>query len=156
MTDEANPPSADSSYSYMGVCRMSQLHRRIDVKFYPNSQLPFAQLYFTGNAYFNRSMRLYAKLAGYSLSDHGLCKTKRKKVGGKWYTTTKQASLPARTEKDVFGLLGLRYVSPSDRNAYDAVAEARMEEPEEVGEEELSQGSAMEDFVRGLKSSEDL
>ena len=40
---------------------------------YPWPQYPFALLYFTGSAYFNRSMRLYAKRAhSMCLSDHGL------------------------------------------------------------------------------------
>ncbi|GMH48892.1 hypothetical protein TrLO_g14411 [Triparma laevis f. longispina] len=139
---EAEAPIAHLTYSYMGVIKIGKHHRRIDIKFYPWEQKPFAQLYFTGNAYFNRSMRLYAKMIGYSLSDHGLCKTSRKKIEGKWYVTAKQASLVAKTEKDVFGLLGLKWVEPQDRNAYDAVAEAKMEEPDEVGEEELSQGGS--------------
>lgn len=36
------------------------INRRIDIKVYPKSQFPFAILYFTGSAYFNRSMRLFA------------------------------------------------------------------------------------------------
>jgi DNA polymerase/3'-5' exonuclease PolX len=51
-----------SKDTYMGVCRVSEqhLHRRIDIKIYPASQLPFALLYFTGSQYFNLSMRSYA------------------------------------------------------------------------------------------------
>ena len=135
-------------------------HRRIDIKFYPRVSLPFAQLYFTGNAYFNRSMRLYAKQAGYSLSDHGLCKTRRKKVGKTWHITAKSKSLPAKDEREVFELLGLRWVEPKDRNGYDAVAEQKMGEAgDEVGMEELSQsqgshGSGVE-WVMGFASQDD-
>ncbi|GMI09733.1 hypothetical protein TrVE_jg2930 [Triparma verrucosa] len=156
---EAEAPTAHLTYSYMGIAKLGKHHRRIDIKFYPYNQKPFAQLYFTGNAYFNRSMRLYAKMVGYSLSDHGLCKTSRKKISGKWYVTAKQASLVAKTEKDVFDLLGLKWVEPADRNAYDAVAEAKMEEPDEVEDEELSQlsqpGSVFSDdqsFVEKIES----
>ena len=49
--------------SYMGVARSPQKqgkHRRIDIKFYPWRERAFASLYFTGNGFFNRSMRLWA------------------------------------------------------------------------------------------------
>jgi hypothetical protein len=59
--------------SYMGVCKLPNqakaIHRRIDIKIYPHELLPFAMLYFTGSDHFNRSMRLYAKKRGFSLSD---------------------------------------------------------------------------------------
>ena len=72
--DEFNKPPGGQTY--MGICWKDNLHRRVDIKWYPYDQLPFAQLYFTGSAYFNRSMRLYAKTIGFSLSDHGLQPTK--------------------------------------------------------------------------------
>lgn len=37
-----------------------------------NKRYGYALLYFTGNAHFNRSMRLWARKKGYSLSDHSL------------------------------------------------------------------------------------
>ena len=49
--------------SYMGVIRSPKVlgkRRRIDIKFYPWRERIFASLYFTGNGYFNRSMRLWA------------------------------------------------------------------------------------------------
>lgn len=49
--------------SYMGVFRSPKIEgkqRRIDIKFYPWRERVFASLYFTGNGYFNRSMRLWA------------------------------------------------------------------------------------------------
>merc|ERR1712046_309292 len=60
---------------YMGMCCLQPgitPHRRIDIKVYPLEQKAFATLYFTGSDHFNRSMRQFAKLAGRSLSDHGL------------------------------------------------------------------------------------
>ena len=68
----------------MGVCRLpgaGRLHRRIDMKAYPGVQGPFALLYFTGDAYFNRSMRAFAKKAGLTLSDAGLAICERRRIG---------------------------------------------------------------------------
>ena len=39
------------------------LHRRLDIKVYPWSQNAFALFYFTGNDYFNRSVRWYVHSA---------------------------------------------------------------------------------------------
>lgn len=49
--------------SYMGVFKSPKIKgkgRRVDIKFFPWSERIFATLYFTGNGYFNRSMRLWA------------------------------------------------------------------------------------------------
>jgi DNA polymerase/3'-5' exonuclease PolX len=44
----------------MGVCRVLEKNRRIDIKVYPREQYGTAILYFTGSDYFNRSMRYLA------------------------------------------------------------------------------------------------
>ena len=54
------------------LCRVDEKVRRIDLKVYPPDLMPYALLYFTGSAHFNRSMRYYAKRWGWSLSDKGL------------------------------------------------------------------------------------
>lgn len=62
----------------MGVCVFEEkLHHRIDIKYYHIQQFAFATLYFTGSDMFNRSMRLFARKKGYSLSDHGLSVVER-------------------------------------------------------------------------------
>ena len=53
------------------------VHHRIDIKYYPLDQYAYATLYFTGSDMFNRSMRLYARKLGYSLSDRGMCPVDR-------------------------------------------------------------------------------
>jgi DNA polymerase lambda len=56
----------------MGVCQyQEEIHHRIDIKYYPINEYPYALLYFTGSDMFNRSMRLYASKLGIQLSDHG-------------------------------------------------------------------------------------
>ena len=66
--------SHSGAQTFFGICKLaeSEVHRRLDIKIYPRSQLAFAMLYFTGSAHFNRSMRLFASKKGYSLSDEGL------------------------------------------------------------------------------------
>jgi len=67
--------------TYFGVCRLcpDKPHRRIDIKVYPETERPFALLAFTGSGHFNRSMRLYARRAGYTLSDHNIRPAKHAK-----------------------------------------------------------------------------
>jgi len=55
--------------SYMGVFQSPTITgkgRRVDIKFFPWRERIFATLYFTGNGFFNRSMRLWsARRYGY-------------------------------------------------------------------------------------------
>jgi len=75
-----NRSNSGPTASYMGVCRLhydenstgtrrEYRHRRIDLKSYPRSYVPFALLYFTGSAHFNRSMRLFCRQKNMTLSD---------------------------------------------------------------------------------------
>ncbi|EGR33773.1 DNA-directed polymerase lambda, putative, partial [Ichthyophthirius multifiliis] len=117
LTDDLALPknSRQGVENYMGVCQLSsdQLHRRIDIKYYPNFIYGFALIYFTGSDYFNRSMRLFARKKGFSLSDNGLfpvqrCPNKVKVVSGE--------TICCYTEKDVFDALHLKYQEPKMRN----------------------------------------
>ncbi|KAM5322341.1 DNA polymerase lambda isoform 2-T5 [Glossophaga mutica] len=102
---------------YLGVCRLpgpGRRHRRLDIIVVPYSEFACALLYFTGSAYFNRSMRALAKTKGMSLSEHALSTavvrdTRGLKVGS-------GRVLPTPTEKDVFRLLGLPYREPAERD----------------------------------------
>ena len=118
--------------TYMGVCRLrsehvithnddsttvvSGIHRRIDIKYYHRSSLPFALLYFTGSDHFNRSMRYYAKkCCSLSLTDTRLVEdTGRRdaddrKIG---------REVPCDSEREIFAALGLVYRDPEQRNCY--------------------------------------
>ena len=138
-----------SSQMYMGICivpTMGNIARRIDIKWYPREQKAFAEIYFTGNSHFNRSMRLYAKVLGFSLSDHGLHKSARTKIDGKTVVLAKGKSLVAETEADVFKLLGLEFRGHLERNCYDAVASAKMDGldfDEEDDDEQVVDGVAI-------------
>ena len=62
--------------SYMGVFHSPKVKgkgRRVDIKIFPWRERIFATMYFTGNGFFNRSMRLWsARKYGY-VSPHLLC-----------------------------------------------------------------------------------
>ena len=94
-------------------------HRRIDIKFYPFRERGTASLYFTGNGWFNRAMRWYAKAEkGMKLDDRGLFT--QTALEEKKYTT-KAKRLKATSEKQIFDILGLVYKEPNERDSFDAV-----------------------------------
>jgi len=97
----------DSNYQvFMGICKLNSnsLHRRLDIKVYEKSFYPFAILYFTGSAYFNRSLRLFAKKKGYHLSDKELSNR---------FTGVK---IQCNSEEDIFKALDLKYKTPEERD----------------------------------------
>jgi DNA polymerase lambda len=87
-------------------------HRRIDIKIYPKSEFGYAVLYFTGSDYFNRSMRLFARKKGFSLSDRGLFPAFRVKNQKVW----EGQNIPCYTEEEVFKVLGLEFRTPEERD----------------------------------------
>eukprot|EP00743_Colponemidia_sp_Colp-15_P010499 GILK01011569.1.p1 GENE.GILK01011569.1~~GILK01011569.1.p1 ORF type:complete len:1020 (-),score=203.03 GILK01011569.1:102-3161(-) len=117
ITDDLSSPTGRNRHHselYMGVYYLPEvgIHRRIDLKAYPYCEWPFATLYFTGNDHFNRSMRLFAKKKGLSLSDHNLLQAVRVNKEKIW----EGMPIPCRTEEDIFAALGLEYVPPEERN----------------------------------------
>lgn len=105
--------SSHASLSYMGVFNSPMKlgrRRRVDLKFYPYRERIFAALYFTGNGFFNRSMRLWARSFGYQLSDHGL-----------FHRDSNERILEANHEREVFEKLELVYKEPTERDCFDAV-----------------------------------
>jgi DNA polymerase lambda len=116
LTDHLTVPKGGSheSMSYMGVGMLPEvgLHRRIDIKHYPIHQFAFAVLYFTGSDMFNRSMRLFARKKGYSLSDHALVPVEHRPGAEKW----QGQEVICFTEQDIFRFLGLDYRTPEERN----------------------------------------
>jgi DNA polymerase/3'-5' exonuclease PolX len=114
------PPPEPGPYphssSYMGVFyspTAGKKRRRIDIKFYPYRERAFASLYFTGNGWFNRSMRQWSKRAKQmTLNDHGFFSIQRQE---------KRLPIEADTERQVFDILGLVYKEPTERDCFDAV-----------------------------------
>jgi DNA polymerase lambda len=122
LTDDLSRGSSDK---YMGVCCISPpngsgIHRRIDIQCIPLDQWPLALLYFTGSAHFNRSMRLWARKNGFALSEKAIAKRFVIAKGPANQRVSendlKGDPLPVKCEKDVFDILGLTYVPPTERN----------------------------------------
>ena len=107
----------DESDSYMGICKLKnkKYHRHIDIKVYRPEYFAFAVLYFTGSDHFNRSMRFFAKKKGYTLSDTLIAPAIR--VNNDKVFTGK--AIPCTTEKEIFDVLGLTYIPPTQRNTYE-------------------------------------
>jgi DNA polymerase lambda len=95
---------------YFGVSRLpGRPARRIDFQIIDVESWPFALLYFTGSDHFNRSMRLWARKNGFSLSERSLTK----RLGG----DLKSTPIPGiHSEEDIFTALGLKYLPPEQRN----------------------------------------
>eukprot|EP00736_Rhodelphis_marinus_P007412 Rmarinus@m.2748 len=104
-----------NEHKYLGLCCLGpgRRHRRIDLIYVPYEELPFALLYFTGSGQFNRSMRLFAHKAGFSLSERSLAPVIRSR-GEKIAEGPPVRGL--KTERDVFTALGLEYKAPEERN----------------------------------------
>lgn len=101
---------------YLGVCRLpgeNQKHRRIDIIVVPYDEYACALVYFTGSAHLNRSLRLLAKKAGMSLSEHSLNTGVIRKGNEKVFEGT---PLPTPTEESVFRHLGVPYRPPEERD----------------------------------------
>jgi DNA polymerase/3'-5' exonuclease PolX len=94
---------------YMGFCRLDEELRKIDIRFVPYNSYASALLYFTGSNVFNKKMRKKAQKMGYLLNEYGIYKIIKK--GDK--KTFKQ--IPIKTEKDVFDILNMDYLEPSER-----------------------------------------
>jgi DNA polymerase beta len=101
---------AQGDFKFMGVSRVKwgRTNRRLDMLVTPPHEYPFALLYFTGDAEFNKKMRAWVlSERSMSLSEHGLKDLKTKE-----YVET-----GCKTEEEIFGYLRLQYIAPSNRSA---------------------------------------
>lgn len=113
-------PDGGTSATYFGICRLAapgSLHRRIDLKVYPVAEFPFALLAFTGSGPFNRSMRLFARKAGFSLSDHNIRPAQHARGVGRGQRIWAGQPLAGtfHCERDIFDFLGLAFREPWQR-----------------------------------------
>jgi len=100
--------TAKGKTKYMGVCKgPSGIGRRIDIRFVDHTSLGAAMLYFTGSGKFNKIMRYHANTRGFTLNEYGL------------YTYVNGVKgdnpIPAKTEQDIFRILGFVYLTPTER-----------------------------------------
>lgn len=93
----------DVKTKYMGIFKWKNSKpRRIDIRFIPLESYYSAILYFTGSKDFNKNMRLNAIAHDYTLNEYGLFDEKNK-------------MFKVNSEKEIFDLLGMEYLTPDKR-----------------------------------------
>ena len=97
--------SEDVPTKYMGIYKLNDSTplRRIDIRYVSYESFYSAILYFTGSKDFNRKMRQIALDMGYVLNEYGLFDQNKKMFS-------------VKSEKDIFEILGMEYVTPNRRN----------------------------------------
>lgn len=96
---------AHGTKKYRGVGHVGPIHRRIDIELAQPEEYPFAIIYFTGSQSFNVKMRAHAAQYGLTLDEKGL-------------HGPRGESYPASSERQVFEILGLQYLTPEERDKY--------------------------------------
>ena len=99
---------ASGANKFMGICKIENVARRIDVLVADDSYYYFAMLYFTGSYNFNIVMRNKALEKGLSLSEYGF---KRKASN----QDAVEINQDIKSEEDIFKVLDMDYVKPEKR-----------------------------------------
>ena len=100
---------------YMGLGKINEYYRHIDIFYYSKKEYPFALLFSTGSGKFNIQMRTHANKNGYSLSEKELKKLNGKSVTEEEYSEIIKKKYP-ETEEDIFKFLKIDYTIPKERN----------------------------------------
>jgi DNA polymerase/3'-5' exonuclease PolX len=98
---------AKGKKKFMGICKLGDINRRLDMVYTTREHYPFALLYFTGSAEFNVEMRNLALSRGLSLNEYGFTDIK----------TRQPIKHAFKTEEDVFKYLDIAYIEPRARIA---------------------------------------
>lgn len=101
---------------FMGLGKIDNYYRHIDIFYYTEKEYPFALLFSTGSGQFNIEMRADTIKKGYSLSEKELVYRDNTKVTEEEYMSDIDKPYPT-TEKDIFDFLGLKYIEPVDRQS---------------------------------------
>ncbi len=88
---------------FRGVCKLLNHARQIDFHIVSYDSYPSALLHFTGSKNFNVQMRRVALKKGYTLTEFGLYKVENGKKGH---------MIPAKSERDIFNTLKVKYLDP--------------------------------------------
>ena len=92
---------------YMGICHLfNGQYVRIDIRYIKYDSFAPALLYFTGSGELNRKMRELANTQGYTINEYGVYKYVDKKKGDE---------IRVKTERDIFDLIGMKYLNPRER-----------------------------------------
>lgn len=111
---------------FRGIFKIDQIYRRVDIELCQPEQYAYALVYFTGSGKFNELMRSHAKQYNVRLNEQGLITNNPIPYSeGKTYHLPKKKPEDeqeycyyAKSEEDVFQLLGLQYLTPEQRDAY--------------------------------------
>jgi len=97
---------SEGDTKFMGVCKLHQHFRRLDIRLLPKDQYYCGLLYFTGSDVFNKKMRAEALNKGFTLNEYSL----RPLEDGQ-----PQEPLPVSSERDIFEYIDFAYKEPEDR-----------------------------------------
>ena len=111
--------------AFVSLGEESSKARRLDLLITPESEYPYALLYFTGSDQFNVAFRRYALTKKYSLNEHTMKPTEGGEVPN------------IKTEKDIFDFLGLAYKEPAERINEMSVVEKVEKEKEDKEEKKI-------------------
>jgi len=92
---------------FMGVCKLKEHFRRLDIRLLPKDQYHCGILYSTGSDLFNKNMRSHALDIGFTLNEYTL-----RPLDG----TVPQEPLPVSSEEDIFDYLGMEFKQPYERS----------------------------------------
>ena len=101
---------------FMGLGKIEDYYRHIDIFYYSEKEYPFALLFSTGSGQFNIEMRADAVKKGYSLSEKELVYKDSTKVTTEEYKSDIGKDYPTE-EKDIFDFLGIVYIEPENRQS---------------------------------------
>jgi len=87
---------------YMGICKINNVMRRIDIRFIPYESYYPAILYFTGSKNLNKQMRQIAISMNLTLNEYGLFDRKNNMI-------------KVNSEKEIFDKLGMEFLTPDKR-----------------------------------------
>ena len=87
---------------FMGICKITNICRRIDIMFTKPEEYPFAILYFTGSKEFNVKMRSELLEKDLSLNEYGITKL----------SDNKKVKHGCKTEEEIFKYLEYDYIHP--------------------------------------------
>lgn len=96
---------AQGPKKFLGICKIRDKYRRVDIELVQPEEYVFALTYFTGSQSFNIKMRNHAANMGYRLNEKSL-------------TDPSGNKYPAQTEQQLFTMLGLQYLTPQERDKY--------------------------------------
>ena len=101
---------------FMGLGKIENYYRHIDIFYYSEKEYPFAILFATGSGQFNIEMRADAIKKGYSLSEKELIYRNGTKITSEEYIEKIGKEYPLE-EKDIFNFLKLKYIEPKNRQS---------------------------------------